>query len=209
VSGFSFPVIHARFISWVKTYTLWTLDTLSWIGRFFLVTEKNFVYRFAQNLETVLIRESRNLIRRGSQKTGKTMPVFFNKVERPLPGQPASPKKWYAVVKTIGQVGEKEVSRRIADETTLNAKEAEMALSQFQKVLLNSLLNSRSVQLGDWGSFRLTGQSTAHDTREDVTGKSIEKLNIRFTPGKELKEAITKAIFTPTESLVSKTGTNP
>ncbi|MDR1601406.1 MAG: HU family DNA-binding protein [Tannerella sp.] len=136
------------------------------------------------------------------------MPVFFNRTERPIPGQPAEPRKWYAVVKTIGQVSEKEVSRLIADETTLNAKEAEMALSLFQKILINSLLNSQSVQLGDWGSFHLTCQSASHEKKEDVTGKSIEKLHIRFTPGKALKEAIAKAIFTPVEGLVSKPGTN-
>jgi predicted histone-like DNA-binding protein len=129
------------------------------------------------------------------------MPVLFNKVERPLPGQPASLKKWYAVIKTVGQLGEKSVARFIADETTLNAKEAEMALSLFQKILINSLLNGQSVQLGDWGSFHLTCRSAAHDTREEVTGKSIEKLNIRFTPGKALKEAIAKATFTSTDSL--------
>jgi predicted histone-like DNA-binding protein len=129
------------------------------------------------------------------------MSVFFNKTARPLPGQPASLKKWYAVLKIIGQVGEKQVARLIADETTLNAKEAEMGLSQFKKVLIVSLLNGQSVQLGDWGSFHLTCSSTAHDTREEVTGRSIEKLNIRFTPGKELKEAIAKATFTSTDNL--------
>jgi predicted histone-like DNA-binding protein len=136
------------------------------------------------------------------------MSVFFNKVERPLPGRPTGLKKWYAVIKTTGQVSEKDASRIIADETTLNAKEAEMALSQFQKVLINSLLNGQSVQLGDWGSFHLTCRSAAHDSKDEVTGKSIGKLNIRFTPGKALKETIAKAVFTPTESLVSKTGTN-
>jgi predicted histone-like DNA-binding protein len=131
------------------------------------------------------------------------MPVFFNKVERPLPGQAAGQRKWYAVVKTIGQVSEKDASRLIADETTLNPKEAEMALSQFQKILIHSLLNGQSVQLGDWGSFHLTCRSAAHDTRDEVTGKSIEKLNIRFVPGKALKEAIARAVFMPTENLVT------
>jgi predicted histone-like DNA-binding protein len=131
------------------------------------------------------------------------MPVIYNKVERPLPGNPQT-KKWYAVLRMLGQVSEKEVARQIADETTLNPKEAEMALDQFRKVLIRLLLDSRSVQLGDWGSFRLTCNSKAHDTREEVNAHSIEKFNIRFTPGKELKKAIARARLESAESLASK-----
>jgi predicted histone-like DNA-binding protein len=135
------------------------------------------------------------------------MAVLFNKVERPVPGKPQT-KKWYAVLKTISMLGEKEVSRQISDETTLNPKESEMALEQLQKVLVRSLLNSQSVQLGDWGSFRLTCNSKGHDTKEEVTAGSIQKLNIRFTPGKALKEAIAKALLMAAESLTSKPSAN-
>jgi predicted histone-like DNA-binding protein len=123
-----------------------------------------------------------------------------------MPGKPTSDWKWYAIIRIIGQLTEKAAARLIADETTLNAKEAEMALSLYQKILINALLNGQSVQLGDWGSFHLTCHSAAHDTREEVTGRSIEKLNIRFTPGKALKEAIAKATFTSTDSLTETKG---
>lgn len=56
------------------------------------------------------------------------MSVFFNKVERGNPLDATAPKKWYATLKTINQVGESEVAKLISDETTLNRKEAEMAL---------------------------------------------------------------------------------
>ncbi|MDR2131141.1 MAG: HU family DNA-binding protein [Odoribacteraceae bacterium] len=132
------------------------------------------------------------------------MSVFFNRVERVNPQHPGTPKRWYAVLKVVNQVAEKEVAKMISDETTLNRKEAEMALDQLEKVLINLLLESHSVQLGDWGSFHLTCNSQGHDTREEVTADSITKLNIRFTPGKQLREAIAGANFVPAESLVSK-----
>jgi hypothetical protein len=56
------------------------------------------------------------------------MSVFYNKVERGNPMNPSAGKKWYAVLKTISQIGEKEVAKQISDETTLNRKEVEMAL---------------------------------------------------------------------------------
>jgi predicted histone-like DNA-binding protein len=132
------------------------------------------------------------------------MSIFYNKVERGNPMDPQAPKKWYAVLKTIGQTGEKDVAKLIADETTLNRKEAEMALDQFEKILLRLLLDSHSVQLGDWGSFHLTCNSDGSDTKEEVGVTNIKNLNIRFTPGKELKEAIQKAEFIYSESIVSK-----
>ncbi|MDR1221424.1 MAG: HU family DNA-binding protein [Tannerella sp.] len=128
------------------------------------------------------------------------MSVFFNKVKRALPGNPTV-KKWYASLKRISLIREKAVAQLIADETTLNPKEAEMALSQLEKVLIRELLAGNTVQLGDWGTFSLTCNSAAHDKREEVTGRSIQHLNIRFAAGKSLKEALAKAHFTPAESL--------
>ncbi len=53
-------------------------------------------------------------------------------------------------------VREKEVAKLLADETTLNPKEAEFAIAQLQKVVINLLLNGNTVQLGDLGGFRIT-----------------------------------------------------
>jgi predicted histone-like DNA-binding protein len=130
-----------------------------------------------------------------------TMAIFFNKVQRALPAS-RTVKKWYASLKRISLIREKQVAKLIADETTLNHKEAEMAMSQLEKILLRELLASNSVQLGDWRSFHLTCSSSAHDTREEVTGRSIRKLNVRFTPGATIREGLEHAEFIPAESIV-------
>ena len=78
------------------------------------------------------------------------MSLLYNKVQRGNPAKPEEPKKWYLSLKSLGMVGEKEVARQIADETTLNPKEAEMALAQFEKILQRLLLDGHTVQLGDW-----------------------------------------------------------
>lgn len=120
------------------------------------------------------------------------MPVFYSKVQRNNPSSPDEPKEWYATLKRIALVKEKDVAKQIADETTLNRKEAEMALAQFEKVLIRELTNGNSVQLGDWESFRLTCSSEGQDSKENVRTDNIKKINIQFTPGKSLKEAIQK-----------------
>ena len=128
------------------------------------------------------------------------MPVLFNKVERGNPQDP-NDKKWYVVLKTISMIGQKEVAKQVADETTLNPKEAEMAMEQLLKILVRNLLASQSVQLGDWGSFHLTCNSLGFNSKEAVTANAIKNLNIRFSPGKALKEALKNATFLPAEGL--------
>ncbi len=64
---------------------------------------------------------------------------------------------------------------------------------QLRKILLRLLLEGHSVQLGDWGSFYLTCKSEGSDTKEEVSSNNIRNLNIRFSPGKELKDAVQRA----------------
>lgn len=132
------------------------------------------------------------------------MPVLFNRVEKGNPRNSAAPKKWHPVIKTLSRIMEKGVAKEISDETTLNHKEAEMALSQLEKVLIRNLLSSNSVQIGDWGTFYLTCNSVGADTKEEVTAKQIKSLNVRFLPGKSLKKAIADATFMPAENVLSK-----
>ncbi|MDR1882911.1 MAG: HU family DNA-binding protein [Prevotella sp.] len=132
------------------------------------------------------------------------MPIFFNKVERGLPADPSAPKQWYPVLKSTGLVREREVAKLLADETTLNPKEAEMAVSQLLKVVTNLLLNGNTVQLGNLGSFRLTANTEGSATEAEVSAAKIKKLNVRFSESEELKEAIKKATFKDAASLSSK-----
>jgi len=129
------------------------------------------------------------------------MALFYNKVQRKNPAKQDEPGKWYPVLRSVTQVTEKEVGRRIADETTLNPKEAEMAISQLLKVLKAELLAGNTVKLGDWGTFYLTVNSEGKENEADVTAALIKRVNINFLAGDELREALDKAEFKPASSL--------
>jgi len=129
------------------------------------------------------------------------MALFYNKVQRKNPAKQNEPGKWYPVLRSVTQVTEKEVGKRIADETTLNAKEAEMAISQLLKVLKAELLAGNTVKLGDWGTFYLTVNSNGAETEQAVTAALIKQVNINFLAGDELREALDKAEFKPASSL--------
>lgn len=131
------------------------------------------------------------------------MPLFYNKVQRANPMDKEAPKKWYPVLKSVGMMEVQEVARLIADETTLNPKEAEMALAQLEKVLINALLSGQTVSIGSWGSFQLTISADGADTEKEAVPSKIRKVNVRFQPGRTLKEAIAKATFRQAADMLS------
>lgn len=129
------------------------------------------------------------------------MSVIIKKIQRVNPQKRTEPKKWYPSLVTIEQMDEDEVSDAIADETTLNPGEALMAIRQLRKVIINAVLNGKSVRLGNWGSFYGTIDGKPAETKDTLTAENVAKLRVVFRPGKEFKEALEKATFTWTESL--------
>jgi predicted histone-like DNA-binding protein len=132
------------------------------------------------------------------------MAIFYNKVERSNPNDASAPKKWYPVLKSTGMIKEREVAKLLAEETTLNPKEAEMAVSQLLKVVTTLLLNGNTVQLGSLGSFRVTATTEGAATAEEVTAANIKKLNLRFSESEELKDMLKKATFKDAATLTGK-----
>ena len=123
------------------------------------------------------------------------MALFYRKIQRKNPLKPEEEGKWYVSIKSIGRIGEKEVAKEIADETTLNPKEAEMAIYQFQKVLVRALLDGKTVQLGEIGSFQVTINSKGVEKEADVNATLVKKVNLRFNPSNDLREKLQKAQF--------------
>ena len=123
------------------------------------------------------------------------MAILLKTVARKNPNDKEAAPKFYPVQSTIKQVDESTVAELIADETTLNPAEALMAIRQLRKVLIRELLNSNSVKLGNWGSFSITLSTEGADTAANVKATNVKQINVRFTPGTELKEGLQKAQF--------------
>lgn len=123
------------------------------------------------------------------------MSLFLKPVQRRNPVKPNEPMKWYPVQYTTKLVGESEVAEMIADETTLNPMEAQMAIRQLRKVMQRLLLDGKSVTLGNWGTFNVTLSTEGADTKEALSARNVKTVNINFQPGDELKTAMQKADF--------------
>jgi predicted histone-like DNA-binding protein len=92
----------------------------------------------------------------------------------------------------------------LSKETTLNPKEAEMAIYLLFDAIKDLLSTSHTVQLGELGSFRTKATTEGAATSEEVNASKIKKLNVRFVESDELKAAMQKADPVDLESIVSK-----
>jgi hypothetical protein len=91
------------------------------------------------------------------------MPIVFNKVEKANPLDLTLPKKWYLILKTLSRLGEKDIAKEISDKTTLNRKEAEMALDQF--MCMQKIWSAVTEMTTGRGFHRLRSR---HTSRPDV-----------------------------------------
>ena len=127
----------------------------------------------------------------------KFMSLYYHKVQRPNPLKPKEEKKWYIGVKSIGRMAEKQVAKEIAEETTLNPKEAEMAIYQFKKVLTKALLDGKTIQLGELGTFRITVKSKGVEKEAEVSPAWVKQVKLNFLPSPSLNKSLQEAKFTP------------
>ncbi len=97
-------------------------------------------------------------------------------------------------IATIQTVGRQELSKRIAKEAQLSQKQAAEVLEATLTAIREALQNGEEVRLVGFGSFKVR-QSAARRgvnprNREPIQVPSKER--VRFSPGKELAEAVLK-----------------
>lgn len=132
------------------------------------------------------------------------MAIFIEKQQKKNLQKPSEPAKWYLYSKSIGTITEKEVAKQIVDETTLNPKEAEMALAQLRKIVLRNLQNGYTVRLGDWAYFYTTVHSTGSENEKEATSNKITQVKMHLGYEKAFQEELNHSSFISMETLRKK-----
>lgn len=131
------------------------------------------------------------------------MAISLKTIERGEPGVTGGgEKKFYASPVTNGEVNIDELSELIEMISTVSAIDVSGVLKSFITVVPRELSAGKIVRLGDLGYFRVSISSEGYENAEDVSGKSVKKTRILFTPGKELKKMLNNLEF------VKANGTN-
>ena len=109
-------------------------------------------------------------------------------VQRKNP-QKKSEVKYYASPVNAGKKTLRDIARDIAGRSSLTRGDIENVLSNFMDCLPHYLRDGFSVQLGEFGTMRLTLSSEGAATVKAFKTETI-KPRVTFTPGVELKAAL-------------------
>ena len=110
-------------------------------------------------------------------------------IERRKPGTKTGPGKFYASPVNVGKKNLRDIAHDIAGRSSLTRGDIENVLSNFIDCLPHYLRDGFSVQLGEFGTMRLTLSSEGSVTVKAFKTETI-KPRVTFTPGVELKAAL-------------------
>ncbi len=114
---------------------------------------------------------------------------------RKNPADPTAAGKYHGISTSKGVVTERDISTRIARESTVSIIDVRAVIEAFLQVIPDVLSNGNIVKLDEFGSFRTTLKCEGAVSSMDFTNANIKKVNVRFAPAKEFKKVIAVTEF--------------
>ena len=119
----------------------------------------------------------------------------YKLVQRGKPNDASTPKKWYASPVNSGKIDQKGIAKEIAGRSSLTSGDVNNVISNFLDLLPNHLIDGKSVQLGDFGTFRISFSSEGVANQEEFNVSKIKGLKIFFTPSSDFKHQLEEIHF--------------
>lgn len=114
----------------------------------------------------------------------------YKLIQKGKPGDPDAPKKWYATPVKSGTITQKNLAQQISGRSSLTSGDVNNVIQNLLELLPQELIKGNSVQLGDFGTFRLSFSSDGVDTEKDFTKDKIKGVKILFTPSNDFKKTL-------------------
>ena len=118
------------------------------------------------------------------------MKVKYVTIGRPNPRSLNGEVKYYAMLKKKDKVGTRDLMERIALNTSLRTSDISSVLESLFTDIPNYLLDGRTIEAGELGTFYLSLSSEGAEIEEEFTMFNIKKARIRFRPSQVLKDKI-------------------
>ena len=123
------------------------------------------------------------------------MAVKFNVSQRKDPRDQTSQPKYYATIKSSGRADTHSIARSINSMSTVSSVDTAAVLEAFLQVVPEKLAEGNIVELGDFGTFRVSVSSDGQDQAEDVTARNITDVRVLFNPGKRFVQVLNTVEF--------------
>jgi len=123
------------------------------------------------------------------------MSVKFNVTPRKDPRDQESQPKYYATVKSSGRVDTHGIAKSINSMSTVSSVDTAAVLEAFLSVVPDQLADGKIVELGDFGTFRISVSSDGADQPENLTARHITDVRVLFAPGRRFKQVLDTVQF--------------
>jgi predicted histone-like DNA-binding protein len=123
------------------------------------------------------------------------MTVKFTVTPRKDPRDQNSQPKYYATVRSNGRIDTHGVARDINKMSTVSSVDTAAVLEAFMNVVPDQLADGKIVELGDFGTFRVSVSSEGAEAPENVTMRNITDVRMLFLPGKRFKQLLSGTVF--------------
>lgn len=114
----------------------------------------------------------------------------YKLIQKGKPGDSDAPKKWYATPIKNGTITQKNLAQQISGRSSLTSGDVNNVIQNLLELLPQELIKGNSVQLSDFGTFRLSFSSDGVDTEKDFTKDKIKGVKILFTPSNDFKKTL-------------------
>lgn len=109
--------------------------------------------------------------------------VKYSVIPRINPRDRESEPKYYAQVKTSGDVSIREIAERIQQSCTVTKADVHAVLVALEDVIIDALKGGEIVRLGDLGSLRISLSCKGASTEQEFNTSLITRVRILFHPG--------------------------
>jgi len=123
------------------------------------------------------------------------MSVKFSTTPKKDPRDLNAAPKHYAIAKSTGRADTHAVAKSINSMSTVSSVDTAAVLEAFLTVVPEKLAEGNIVELGDFGTFRVSLSSEGAATLAEVTANHITDARVIFTPGKRFKQALSAMQF--------------
>lgn len=128
------------------------------------------------------------MVERITFKTFIDMALKFRKVQhKVLSGEDKGKTKTYARAKSSGQCDMTKLCKLVSARSSMSSADVKAVLDSLNWVMDLELQAGNTVQLGEFGNFRLSISSNGEEEAENFTAANIRKTKIVFSPGKSLR----------------------
>jgi predicted histone-like DNA-binding protein len=118
----------------------------------------------------------------------------YKLIERANP-QDRSKSKYYASPVNDGKVSQRSIANDIVELSSLARGDVANVIESLLDTLPRYLLMGKSVNLGDFGTLRLSFSSKGVDDPKDFNTNMISAVKVVFTPSVEFKNVLAKIHF--------------